>query len=255
MTKEISKETVLLECPCLLQWWEHTDKGISSTIMFQSSPPNRIFGDFCDDRETVNDHLRQSGMEWQAVYKIFIDRVCDIFKTVGININITPVLDVRRKETHKIIGSRSFSENPADVIRLGKLCINLYKKNKIATVVKHIPGHGMSKCDSHYRTPIIKLKKKELIKKDFKPFRVCKSLFAMTGHSIYLEYDLNNTVTHSEIIIKKIIRNHINFKGLLISDDISMKSLKYPIFLSNSNFLSNNRLNSSQLVSGSRQHA
>ena len=43
--------------------------------MFQSSPPNRIFGDFCDDRETVNDHLRQSGMEWQAVYKIFIDRI------------------------------------------------------------------------------------------------------------------------------------------------------------------------------------
>jgi len=160
-------------------------------------------------------------------YKIFIDRVCDIFKTVGININITPVLDVRRKETHKIIGSRSFSENPEDVIRLGKLCINLYKKNKIATVIKHIPGQGLSKNDSHYKMPTIKANKKDLIKKDFKPFRACKSLFAMTGHVVYSIYDCNNTATHSKIIINKIIRKHINFKGLLISDDISMKSLQY----------------------------
>ena len=162
-------------------------------------------------------------------YKIFINKVCDIFKNVGININITPVLDVRRKGAHKIIGSRSFSENPADVIRLGKLCINLYKKNKIATVVKHIPGQGMSKSDTHYKMPIIKTDKKELIKKDFKPFRVCKSFFAMTAHVIYSVYDFDNTATHSKIIIDKIIRNHINFKGLLISDDISMKSLKYEL--------------------------
>ena len=162
-------------------------------------------------------------------YKIFINKVCDIFKNVGININITPVLDVRRKGAHKIIGSRSFSENPADVIRLGKLCINLYKKNKIATVVKHIPGQGMSKSDTHYKMPIIKTDKKELIKKDFKPFKVCKSLFAMTAHVVYAIYDPHNTATHSKKIINKIIRKHINFRGLLISDDISMKSLKYDL--------------------------
>ena len=162
-------------------------------------------------------------------YKIFIDGVCDIFKTVGININVTPVLDVRRSGTHKIISSRSFSENEADVIRLGKLCINLYKKNKIATVIKHIPGQGLSKSDSHHKMPIIKANKKELIKKDFKPFRVCKSFFAMTAHAVYSIYDFNNTATHSKIIIDKIIRGHINFKGLLISDDISMKSLKYDL--------------------------
>ena len=117
----------------------------------------------------------------------------------------------------------------ADVIRLGKLCINLYKKNKIATVVKHIPGQGMSKSDTHYKMPIIKTDKKELIKKDFKPFKVCKSLFAMTAHVVYAIYDPHNTATHSKTIINKIIRKHINFRGLLISDDISMKSLKYDL--------------------------
>ena len=74
-TGAISKEKVLLECPCLLQWWEHTEKGTFATIDFQHGPPNRTFGDFIDERETVNDHLRQSGMEWPAVYKIFIDRI------------------------------------------------------------------------------------------------------------------------------------------------------------------------------------
>ena len=162
-----------------------------------------------------------------SFYKIYVDKVCDVLKTVGININTAPVLDVRRKKSHAIIGSRSFSHNPNNVSKLGKLCIDLYKRNGIATVVKHIPGHGMSKCDSHYKTPIIRTTKKELIRKDFKPFKACKSLFAMTAHVIYPAYDPNNTATHSRFIINKIIRKHIKFKGLLISDDISMKSLKY----------------------------
>ena len=162
-------------------------------------------------------------------YKNYIDKVCNIFKKVGININTVPVLDVRRKKSHNVIGNRSFSQNPERVIKLGKVCIDLYNKNKIATIVKHIPGHGMSKCDSHYKTPIIKINKKELIKKDFKPFRECKSLFAMTAHAVYETYDLDNTATHSKIIINQIIRNHINFKGILISDDISMKALKYKL--------------------------
>jgi len=161
------------------------------------------------------------------VYKIYIDKVCGIFKKVGININTAPVLDIIRRKTPNFVGSRSFSQNSETVSKLGKLCIDLYKKNRIASVVKHIPGHGMTKHDSHYKTPIITTNKKELFKKDFKPFKLCKSHFAMTAHVVYSVYDPDNTATHSKIIIDKIVRNHINFKGLLISDDISMKSLKY----------------------------
>jgi len=162
-------------------------------------------------------------------YKLYIDKVCEILKFTGININTVPVLDVRRKNSHKIIGNRSFSSNVEIVSKLGKLCIKLYKKNKIATVVKHIPGHGLSKFDSHYKTPVIKAHKKELIRKDFKPFKLCKSLFAMTAHVVYSTYDNKNTATHSKTIIKGVVRKYINFKGILISDDISMKSLKYGI--------------------------
>ena len=160
-------------------------------------------------------------------YNIYIDKVCDILKKVGININTVPVMDVRRKNSHNVIGNRSFSTDPTIVSKIGNLCINLYKKNKIATVIKHIPGHGLAKCDSHYNLPVIKAKKTELINKDFKPFRSCQSLFAMTAHVIYTIYDPIYTVTHSKIVINDVIRKHIGFKGILISDDISMKALKY----------------------------
>ena len=160
-------------------------------------------------------------------YKIYINTVCGALRNVGININTVPVLDVRRIKAHNVIGSRSFSTDSTKVSKMGNLCIDFYKKNKIATVIKHIPGHGLSKCDSHYKTPIINADKKELIKKDFKPFKLCKSLFAMTAHAVYSKYDPDNTATHSKIIINNVIRNHINFQGILISDDISMKSLKY----------------------------
>jgi len=170
---------------------------------------------------------KQDKQVFKHRYKIYIDKVCDILKKVGININTVPVMDVRRKKSHNVIGKRSFSADPIIVSKIGNLCINLYKKNKIATVIKHMPGHGLAKCDSHYNLPVIKAKKTELINKDFKSFRSCESLFAMTAHVIYTIYDPDNTVTHSKIVINDVIRKHIGFKGLLISDDISMKALKY----------------------------
>ena len=160
-------------------------------------------------------------------YKIYIEKVCDILNRVGININTVPVLDVRRKMSHRIIIDRSFSENSDLVTKLGNFCINLFENKKIATVIKHIPGHGISKIDSHYKTPIVEINRNELIKKDFKPFKKCNSLFAMTAHIIYLAYDPIYTATHSKIVINDVIRKVIGFKGILISDDISMRALKY----------------------------
>jgi beta-N-acetylhexosaminidase len=108
------------------------------------------------------------------------------------------------------------------------LCIKYFSKNSIGTVIKHIPGHGLAKADSHYFTPIINKGLGYLKKNDFRAFGLKKSLFAMTAHVIFKKIDSENTVTHSKKIIN-IIRNQIKFKNLLISDDLSMKSLKYSI--------------------------
>ena len=171
-------------------------------------------------------YLRDKNIFYQY-YKIYIEKVCDILNSVGININIVPVLDVRRKISHGIIVDRCFSENSDLVTKLGNLYINLFENKKIATVIKHIPGHGASKNDSHHKTPVVEINRDELIKKDFKPFKKCNSLFAMTAHIIYLAYDPIYTATHSKIVINDVIRKVIGFKGILISDDISMRALKY----------------------------
>ena len=148
---------------------------------------------------------------FKEYYKIYINGVSDLIKSVGININTVPVLDVIRKKTHKIIGNRSFSNDPRVVSKIGNICIDLFSKNKIGTIIKHIPGHGLSQLDSHFNLPIVYEKKKNLKKIDFKVFKDCKTLFAMTAHVIYTDYDSSNAATHSRIVINDVIRKHIGF--------------------------------------------
>ena len=81
--------------------------------------------------------------------------------------------------------------------------------------------------DSHFKTPKVYLKNEVLNKVDFLPFKGNSSKFAMTAHILYKQIDKKNVATLSKKIISKIIRNKIGFKGILISDDISMKALKY----------------------------
>ncbi len=166
--------------------------------------------------------------EFKVIYKLFVDKICYLLKNLGININSVPVLDLRYKGSSNIIGNRAFSKNPKIVSEIGNLCLKFYRDNSIGTIIKHIPGHGLAKVDSHYFTPIVNKSFNYLKKNDFKAFRSKKAVFAMTAHIIFKNIDPNNTVTHSKKIIK-IIRNQIKFKNLIITDDLSMKSLKYSI--------------------------
>ena len=163
--------------------------------------------------------------KFKFFYKLFIDKTSYLLKSIGANINTTPVLDLRLKGSSGVIGDRSFSKNPNIVSKIGDYCIKYYNQNGIGTVIKHIPGHGLAKVDSHNFTPIVNKTLKFLIKKDFVPFKNKKTFFAMTAHIIYCKIDNKNTVTHSKKLIK-LIRNKIGFKNIIISDDLSMKSLK-----------------------------
>ena len=161
-------------------------------------------------------------------YKIFIQQTSFLLKSIGVNINTLPILDVRSKGSSSIIGDRSFSKNPKIVSKIGDICINSFHSNKIGTVIKHIPGHGLAKVDSHKLTPVVKKDLKYLIKNDFSTFVNKTSFFAMTAHIVYSNIDKLNTATHSKKIIQ-LIRSNIKFKNLIMSDDISMKSLKSSI--------------------------
>ena len=163
--------------------------------------------------------------DFDIYFKIFIDKTSYLLKELGININSVPVLDLRISGSSKIIGDRSYSRDPNIVSKIGDICIQTYKENSIGTIIKHIPGHGLAKVDSHFSTPYINKSLQYLLKNDFKAFKNKDSFFAMTGHLIFSQIDKYNTVTHSRKMID-IIRKKVGFKNLLISDDLSMKSLK-----------------------------
>ena len=161
--------------------------------------------------------------------KHYINSLSRTLKNLGININTIPVLDVLRNNTNKVIGYRSFSKNRNIVRELGAHTIKYLHLNKISGIIKHIPGHGASTSDSHKKLPKISLNEKKLNNIDFYPFKLSKAKLAMTAHILYTKLDNKNPATHSKKIIKKIIRKKLRFKGILISDDISMKALKYDL--------------------------
>ena len=101
--------------------------------------------------------------EFKIYYKLFIDKTSYLLKSIGVNINTCPVLDLRMKGSSNIIGDRSFSKNPKIVSKIGDFCINYFQNNEIGTVMKHIPGHGLAKVDTHFFTPIVKKDMKYLM--------------------------------------------------------------------------------------------
>ena len=161
--------------------------------------------------------------------KHYVNSLCKILKYLGININTIPVLDVLRTKTNKIIGNRSFSKDKKIVKRLGELTIKYLHSNKILGVIKHIPGHGFAHSDSHKRLPKVSLSLDKLNQIDFFPFKSSKAKLAMTAHILYSQIDKKNPATLSKKIVNNIIRKKLKFNGILISDDISMKALKYDL--------------------------
>ena len=164
-----------------------------------------------------------------TIYKNYLNYLCKILEDLGININTIPVLDVLRNNTNNIIGRRSFSTNKEIVKKLGKITVEHCLSQNIISVIKHVPGHGCTSFDSHLTMPKVNLSFKKLNKIDFYPFKLSSAKLAMTAHILYKMIDNKNLATFSKKIIKEIIRNKIGYKGILMSDDISMKALNYSL--------------------------
>tara|TARA_B100000941_G_C28439480_1_gene518828 strand:+ start:113 stop:1057 length:945 start_codon:yes stop_codon:yes gene_type:complete len=163
------------------------------------------------------------------ILKHYLNSLTEILNDLGININTIPVLDVLRNNTNKVIGSRSFSKNPKITKELGSITIKHLHSKKILGVIKHVPGHGAATLDSHKSMPKVKLSLKKLNNIDLYPFKSSKAVLAMTAHILYTKLDKYNVATLSEKIIKNVIRKKLGFKGIIITDDISMKALKFDL--------------------------
>jgi len=147
-------------------------------------------------------------------------------KEICIDVNFSPVCDLFFDNAHKVIGDRSFGSDPELVLNLSDSFCKALKDSGIIPVPKHFPGHGRSKFDTHLRSSIINENYNDLIKTDLVPFKILdKSLMVMLAHIKYPLID-SKVATYSNEIIRNILRKKFKFKGLVISDDISMKAIK-----------------------------
>lgn len=148
-------------------------------------------------------------------------------RAIGINVDCTPVLDLKRPETTNAIGDRAFAADPTLVADLGRAAAEGLMAGGVTPVIKHMPGHGRATVDSHLDLPRIDADFDELADSDFVPFRMLNDLpWGITAHLVYKEIDPDRPATLSPKVIAEVIRGEIGFSGLLVSDDMSMKALQ-----------------------------
>lgn len=169
--------------------------------------------------------LRDLEQAKQAVY-LNARLIANDLASLGLTVDCAPLADIPVKGAHDIIGDRAFGHEPKQVIALARAMANGLADGGIVSVLKHIPGHGRAFADSHEELPVVKTPIEELRANDFVPFKALADLpMAMTAHVLYTAIDENNMATLSPKAIS-IIRNELGFKGLLMSDDISMKAMR-----------------------------
>lgn len=147
-------------------------------------------------------------------------------KRAGINVNCAPMLDVPQVDAAGIIHERAFGDSVEQVIALGGEVIKGLKAAAVEAVIKHIPGHGRGRSDSHFHLPQVEADVASLSNIDFAPFAHFRhQSMAMTAHIVYQDIDPDLPGSISPIVVNEIIRKQIGFDGLLMTDDINMHAL------------------------------
>ncbi len=151
----------------------------------------------------------------------------ELLKDLGINMNFSPVLDIQRFKDSHAIGDRCYGKDAKSVSENGLLMMNTLKKNVIP-VVKHFPGHGLVKRDSHLFLPFINTKIEET--EDLIPFIKAinyNTPAIMISHIMLRKMDKFYPASLSKKIITDFLKNKLNYKGLIITDDLKMKAVNF----------------------------
>lgn len=179
---------------------------------FTQWPPLKTVGDL--DAPTVAFHFaHRMGLEMMAV---------------GINLDFAPSVDVYTNPKNTVIGDRAVSSDPHQVEKMASALVRGYIKSGILSCAKHFPGHGNTIIDSHEELPIEEADLKRLHEVELVPFR--KALrsrvdMVMTAHILFKSVDKDWPATLSEFFLKKMLRDELKYKGLVITDDLDMKAM------------------------------
>src|SRR5262249_23121038 len=149
--------------------------------------------------------------------------IADDLGQIGITVDCLPVLDLPVVGADPVIGDRAYGSEARRVADLAHAVCRGLLEGAVLPVVKHIPGHGRARGDSHHACPVVEAVLDELRSSDFAPFRALAAMpWAMTAHIVYRAVDPTAPATLSQRVIAQVIRGEIGFDGVLVSDDLSM---------------------------------
>ncbi len=146
-------------------------------------------------------------------------------RDIGIDVNCAPVGDVADAETHPFLRNRCYGTDPDTVTHAAREVARGLIDGGVLPVIKHLPGHGRARVDSHMNLPVVNDPASDLRARDFAPFAALADLpMGMTAHIVFSAFDPDRPATQSPTMIR-LIRQEIGFAGLLMTDDITMQAL------------------------------
>jgi len=152
--------------------------------------------------------------------------IADDLAARGIDVDCLPIADVPVPGGDPVIGDRAYGTEPAKVAAIAGAIAHGLLAGGVLPVVKHLPGHGRATADSHHRLPVVDTDRATLEKTDFAAFRPLAGLpLGMTAHVVFSAIDPSAPATTSVTMVQEVIRGFIGFRGLLMSDDVSMNAL------------------------------
>ena len=170
--------------------------------------------------------LANNAFEQASLVRLAARLMAHDLRAVGITVDCLPVLDVPSPGGHSVIGDRAYADDAVNVALLGRAAAEGLIAGGVLPVVKHMPGHGRAGADSHLELPVVVASLVELEAADFLPFRMLSDMpLAMTAHVVFRAVDPDGPATTSRKVVRDVMRGHIGYEGLIITDDLSMKAL------------------------------
>ncbi|HYQ01207.1 MAG TPA: beta-N-acetylhexosaminidase [Polyangiaceae bacterium] len=149
-------------------------------------------------------------------------------RAVGFDVNYAPVLDVDTNPDNPVIGSRSFGRTPELVGELGVALASGLESAGVAACGKHFPGHGDTHQDSHLALPRLSHSLERLQRIELRPFAAAVAAgipALMTAHVIFEPLDAHYPATMSRRVLHELLREQLNYDGLVVSDDLEMRAI------------------------------
>ena len=172
--------------------------------------------------------LGRAGKEGDALAARFAAALASELTAVGITLDYAPVLDIHTNPSNPVIGDRALAERADDVARLGRIIIKTLQAAGIAACGKHFPGHGDTSTDSHHELPLVEHGPDRLRAIEFEPFRAAiaeQVAFIMTAHVLVPSLDEERPSTLSPKVVQAILRDELQYEGVILSDDLEMKAV------------------------------